>query len=178
MTSNTFISTSKDVLYLIGSVLGIVGFVRTFKKRDNSGFNYRTDFGNEVEPFLVCLRGNIYNLEVSNKDRSVMVQKYSSDIIPNYDVIKNSKSVPERSAFYTIIKEGEFLKVENHDLKMKDIYLRYEDSFQNHYYQKFSFDQKEIGNTDRIKRTNRSCYKLTKRKYRVCYIWFPLLIKY
>ncbi|WDF78817.1 hypothetical protein PQ469_02195 [Mucilaginibacter sp. KACC 22773] len=72
---SSFINIAKDILYLIGSILGIIGFFRTIKKRENSGFNYRTDFGNEVEPFVICIRGNIYNLEVTNKDRSVMVQK-------------------------------------------------------------------------------------------------------
>jgi len=176
--NNNLINISKDILYLIGSVLGMIGFFRTIKKREYSGFNYRTDFGNEVEPFLICLRGNIYNLAISNHERSVMVQKYTSDVIPNFDALKTNRSVSERSAFYPVVKEGEFLKIDNNSRDLKDLKLEYEDRFQNHYYQVFSFDKNEIGNLERIKRTNRSCYKLTARKYRFLHIWLPLTSKY
>lgn len=174
--NQSLINLSKDILYLIGSVLGVIGFFRTLKKRDYCSLNYKTDFGNEVEPYLICLKGDIYNLSITNGDRAVFVLKYPSSVIPAFE---NRKDTPagsiDRAAFYPILKEQEFIIIDNKDFKMKKMHFHYEDKYSNKYKQTFSFDETEVGNNDRIKRVNRSCYILTKRKYRFLYIWFPLI---
>jgi hypothetical protein len=125
MTKNSqdLINVYKDILYLIGSVLGIIGFVRTLKKIDYCTFNYRTDFGNEVEPYLVCLKGNIYNLQISNKERAVFVQKYPANIPPVHEHRTKLPATVERSSFFPIVKEQEFIVVDNNTLSMDDIKL-------------------------------------------------------
>lgn len=175
MANNTqlLINLYKDILYLIGSILGIIGFIRTLKKIDYCEFNYRTDFGNEVEPYLVCLKGNIYNLQVSNSDRAVFVQKYPADVPPLHEHRTKIAAKAERSSFFPIIKEQEFILVENHQLNMKDLLLTYEDKYRNRYRQIFRFDQSEVGSADRIKRTNRSCYILKRRRLKVLGCWLP-----
>jgi hypothetical protein len=167
------INLYKDILYLIGSVLGIIGFIRTLKKIDYCELNYRTDFGNEVEPYLVCLKGNIYNLQISNAERAIFVQKYPADIPPLHEHRTKTAGKMERSSFFPILKEQEFILVDNHDLNMKDLYLTYEDKYRNYYRQVFRFDKSELGNNDRIKRTNRSCYILKKRRLKVLGLWLP-----
>lgn len=168
------ISFYKDILYLIGSVLGIVGFIRTLKKVDHCCLNYRTDFGNEVEPYLICLKSNMYNLLVTSKERAVFVHKYPSHIPPLHG---HRQTVPtgttERSTFFPVLKEQEFIVVDNNDFKMGRLYFYYEDRYSNKFRQEFTFDQTEVGNTERIKRANRSCYRLTKRKIRFLGMWFP-----
>lgn len=178
MEQQIIINLSKDILYLIGSVLGIIGFIRTLKKREYCGLNYKTDFGNEVEPYLICLRADMYNLSISNSERAVFVLKYPSNSLPTYEAIKNQASnITVKASFFPILKEGEFLVIDNRNFKMGKIQFNYEDKFQNQYKQQFSFDESEIGSADRIKRANRSCYTLTKRKYRFLYIWLPLFSK-
>ena len=172
------INLSKDILYLIGSVLGIIGFIRTLKKVDYCSLNYKTDFGNEAEPYLICLKGDMYNLSITNKERAVFVKKYQSNVIPAYEnrkIVLTSEI--DRSAFFPILKEGEFIVIDNNDFKMDKLYFHYEDKFDNKYKQVFLFDKNEIGNNDRIKRVNRSFYILTKRKFWFLYLWFPLLNK-
>lgn len=173
------ITFSKDILYLIGSVLGIIGFIRTLKKRDYCSLNYKTDFGNEVEPYLLCLRADMYNLSVSNSQRAIMVEKFSGKTIPAYDSRKDIPATQiERAAFFPIVKEQDFLLIDNHKLEMEPLVFCYEDKYNNKYKQVFSFDKSEIGNEDRIKKVSRSCYNLTKRRYRFMYIWFPLFTKH
>jgi hypothetical protein len=172
------INLSKDILYLIGSVLGIIGFIRTLKKEDYCSLSYKTDFGNEVEPYLICLKGDMYNLSVSNSERAVFVKKYKATVIPAYESRKSvSGSDIDRAAFFPILKEQEFIVIDNNDLKMKKMYFHYEDKFSNKYKQTFSFDERDIGNNDRIKRINHSHYILSKRKFRFLYIWFPITSK-
>jgi hypothetical protein len=79
----------------------------------------------------------------------------------------------ERSSFFPIVKEQEFILVENNNLAMEDLLLHYEDKYGNRYRQVFRFDKTEIGNDERIKRTNRSCYILGKRKLRFLGLWIP-----
>ena len=170
------INLYKDILYLIGSVLGIIGFIRTLKKVDYSCLNYKTDFGNEVEPYLICLKGDLYNLNITTSERAVFVRKYPADIIPAHEQRKNVPAANiERSAFFPIMKEREFVVIDNNDFKMGKLYFHYEDRYSNKYKQIFTFDQTEVGNDERIKRVNRSCYKLTKRKFRFLRIWLPSL---
>jgi hypothetical protein len=171
--SQDLINIYKDILYLIGSVLGIIGFVRTLKKIDYCTFNYRTDFGNEVEPYLICLKGNIYNLQVSNKQRAVFVHKYPASIPPLHEHRTKLPAIVEHSSFFPILKEQEFILVENHKLDMENLLLHYEDKYSNRYRQVLRFDKAEIGNDERIKRTNRSCYVLSKRKLRFLGLWIP-----
>jgi len=173
------INLSKDILYLVGSILGIIGFIRTFKKREYCSFNYKTDFGNEVEPYLICLRSNMYNLKVSNSKRAVFVVKYPSTAIASFENRKTVlTSTLERASFFPLFKEEEFLVIDNNDFKMDVLYFEYEDKYQNKYKQQFSFDSTEIGNNERIKRTNRSCYLLSKRQYRFMFIWLPLFKRF
>jgi hypothetical protein len=170
------INLSKDILYLVGSVLGIIGFIRTLKKRDYVSLNYKTDFGNEVEPYVMCLKGDMYNLSISTTDRAVMVQKYPSTASPSFENRKKCfNKYDRRSSFYPIVKEMEFLVIDNKDFEMGKLHFKYEDKYSNHYRQGFTFDNNEIGALDRIKRTSRSCYRLTKRRHRFLYIWFPLV---
>ncbi|HTN19705.1 MAG TPA: hypothetical protein VL125_04485 [Pelobium sp.] len=172
------INLSKDILYLIGSILGIIGFIRTFKKRDYCVLNYRTDFGNEVEPYLICLKSDMYNLKVSNTERAVIVSKYPSSILPTYDGrLDLPKKLLVEASFFPLFKESEFLVLDNRNFKIGKLIFTYEDKYENKYKQEFSFDESEIGNHDRIKRTNRSCYILTKRRSRFLYMWFPLFNK-
>lgn len=175
MTKNSqeLIDLYKDILYLIGSVLGIIGFIRTLKKVDHCTFNYKTDFGNEVEPYLICLKGDIYNLQVSNKERAVFVKKYPANIPPLHEHRTKLPTSPEHSSFFPIVKEQEFILIDNNNLSMDDHYLFYEDKYSNHYRQIFRFDKTEIGNKERIKRANRSCYILERRKLKFLGIWIP-----
>lgn len=167
------INLYKDILYLIGSVLGIIGFIRTLKKIDYCTFSYRTDFGNEVEPYLVCLKGTIYNLQINNKERAVSVRKYPSNIPPLHEHRTKLPATVEHSSFFPIVKEQEFILVDNNSLSMGDLYFYYEDKYSNRYRQMLRFDRSEIGNNERIKRTNRSCYILRKRKLKILRMWIP-----
>ena len=173
MSNLELINFYKDILYLIGSILGIIGFIRTLKKIDNCSFSYRTDFGNEVEPYVVCLKGSIYNLQVSNAERAVFVQKYPATIPPLHEHRTKMPATVERSSFFPILKEQEFILIDNNRLEMTDIYLFYEDKFSNKYRQILRFDKSEIGNSERIKRTNRSCYILEKRRLYFLGLWIP-----
>jgi hypothetical protein len=167
------INLYKDLLYLVGSILGIIGFIRTLKKIDYCTLNYRTDFGNEVEPYLVCIKGTLYNLQISNKHRAVFVHKYPSNIPPLYEHRTKMPAAIERSSFFPVVKEQEFILIDNNDLKMNDLYISFEDKYSNRYRQIFRFDGTETSNNERIKRTNRSCYSLEKRKLRILWIWIP-----
>lgn len=69
-----------------------------------------------------------------------------------------SSSTVERGAFFPILKEKEFIVVDNSDFKMGKLIFKYEDKFNNHYKQIFEFDKSEIGNSERIMRVSRSCY--------------------
>ena len=173
-----FINQSKDILYLIGSVLGIIGFIRTLKKREYCSLSFKTDYGNEVEPYLLCLRGTIYNLSISDDKGSVIVNKYPSGSIPSFHSRSEiGKAVLEEASFFPVLKEFDFFVVQNKKLKTIKLEFIYEDKYRNVYKQQFWFDPDEIGNMDRIQRKNRSCYHITRRKYRFMYIWFPLWAK-
>jgi hypothetical protein len=167
------ISYFKDWLYLLGSILGIIGFIRTLQKRDKCMFNYRTEFGDEVHPFLVCIRGEIYNLEISSSKESFEALKLP--IKTNLSRFKykelNEKEI-DTSSFFPIIKETEIICIPNEKLNLPLIYLKYEDIYQNRYFQTFSFDNSEVGNLERVRRKSRSCYKISRRHFKFLWIWF------
>lgn len=169
----SLIADLKDVLYITGSVFGIIGFIRTIAKREKSELNYKTELGNEVRPFLVCIRGDIYNLNISGSDASHEVQKLPIGFnISHYKYKKFDESIIDESCFFPVIKEGEILCVLNDKLKMPKIRLEYEDKYHNKYYQTFEFNDADIGNNDRIKRQSRSCYILSKRRIRFIWMWW------
>lgn len=164
----------KDLLYLVGSILGIVGFIRTLKRRDKCEFNYRTELGDEVKPFIICIRGEIFNLEITDKSQSVFALKYPQGT--NLSQVKYKKidsDTIDRSSYFPIIREGEVISIPNDNLDMPRIFLQYEDKFHNRYYQTFEFNTKDIHRDERKKRKSRSCYLLSRRYFRFLWVWFP-----
>lgn len=163
----------KDIFYFAGSVSGIISFILTIKKREKCEFNYRTEFGNEIQPFLVCIKGDIFNLNIHNEKESIFVHKYPSQT--NLSRIKYKDfddSLIDKSSYFPVLKEGEILSLNNEDLKMLRIYLKYEDQYRNRYSQTFEFHNPDIRDNDRSMRKSRSCYVLSKRKFRFLWIWF------
>lgn len=164
----------KDILYLIGSVLGIVGFFRTLKRRDLCEFNYRTEFGDEVRPFLVCIRGDIFNLELTGNSKSIIAKKYPPGTLLSkvkYQQVKYEDI--DESAFFAILREGEVLGLNNEKFSLPKVILKFEDQYHNKYYQTFEFNEDEIDDEERMKRKYRSCYKISKRHWKFLWIWFP-----
>lgn len=166
----------KDILYLIGSILGIIGFIRTLKKRDYCQFTYRTEFGDEVNPFLICIKGDIFNPEISDKDKSQYVVKLPKEFqFSKYKFNQKIANAYDESAFFPLLKEGDALLLQNEGLCMQKIYLKYQDRYHNNYYQAFEFMKTEVRNDERLKRKSRSCYKLSDRYWKILKIWFPQL---
>lgn len=173
MITNTGIELYKDILYLIGSILGIIGFFRTLKKSDLSEFNYRTEEGDEEKPFLVCIRGDIFNLTLTDNSESIIAMKYHKDtILSKVKYQEVDFTIIDQAAFFPIIREGDILRLKNENLDLPKVYLRFEDKYHNKYYQTFEFYREDIKN-DRASRKSRSCYKLSKRHWRFLWIWFP-----
>ena len=168
------IEAYKDILYIIGSILGIIGFFRTLKKRDKCEFSYRTVLGDEVTPYLVVTKGDILNLEITTEQESVFAYKYPPNT--NISQIKYGKMKSElidESSFFPILKETEFISIPNENQKMPLIFLQFEDRYHNNYYQKFSFNFDDVRNGNRQKHNSKSCYILSNRYWRFLWIWFP-----
>lgn len=169
------LSFVKDVFYLIGSCLGIITFILTIKKRDKSVFTYRTEMGNEVKPMLICIRGSMYNIRVSNAGKSVYVHKLPQGF--KYSSIKrNEHSLAEldEASFFPSLKEGEALLIDNEDIEL-DMKIEFEDQYRHSYYQTFRVLKNQIGNPSRFdKNKSQSLYKLSKRWRRRLWIWYKL----
>lgn len=167
---------AKDIFYLIGSILGILGFIRTLKKWDKCEFTYRTEFGDEVKPFLVCIRGDIFNLEIREDEshKSIIALKFPSNTILSRVKYKEvDEKIIDKSSFFPILKETEVLCIPNDNLKMPRVLFSYEDKYHNKYRQTFEFDRTVIGSEERLKSKSRSCYKLSGRRFKFIWFWIP-----
>lgn len=164
----------KDIFYLIGSVLGIAGFFMVLKKRTRCELNYRTELGDEVNPFLTAIRGDIFNLEISDVNESFEVEKLPANT--NLSRVKY-KEIDEKqidaTCFFPIFREGETFRISNPEMEMPKLKFSYEDKFHNKYYQTFEFEKSHIKREERIKRKSRSCYNLSNRYWRFLWRWFP-----
>jgi hypothetical protein len=165
----------KNIFYLVGSVLGIIGFIRTIIKREKCELNYKTELGDEVHPFLVCIRGDIYNLDIASSEYSFEVLKLPQNfVLSRFKYNEYDKSIIEESCFFPVIKEGETLCLQNDNLDMPKLFLRYEDKYHNKYFQTIEFNKSDMGGDKRIKKLSRSCYNISKRHFRAFWIWMPI----
>lgn len=171
MSSDT-ISLIKDYFYLIGSCLGIITFFMTIRKRDKCMFTYRTEMGNESRPMLICIRGNMYTLKISNNKSSHYAHKLPASF--KFSSIRENeyeKSEFDESSFFACLREGEALLINNDNLDLC-LKLEYEDQFRNKYFQTFNLQKNQIGNPGRFKKNkSQSLYKLSKRKKRFLWVW-------
>lgn len=164
----------KNILYITGSILGIIGFYRTVKKRDNTVFTYRTRYGNEVYPFLFCIRGDAYNINISNGRKSIFVFRYPGST--NFSKLQESKlgtGSNDESSFFAVISQGEALCFNNDKFDLGSIIIHYEDQYSNKYKQYFSFDKvlKDRFN-EQVK--SQRYYTVSKRYRRFLWVWLPL----
>ena len=166
------LATLKDIFYLIGSVLAIVAFVMTIRKRDKSMFTFRTEMGNESRPLLICVRGNMYNVNIYNNGVSYYAHRLPSSFKFS-SVRRNEFDLNEydESSFYACLQEGEALLIDNEKLNL-NLKIKYEDQFRNKYFQTFELIKSEIGNPKRLERNrSQSLYDISKRKKRLLWIW-------
>jgi hypothetical protein len=166
----------KDIFYLVGSLLGIITFILTVRKRDRSKLTFRTEMGNESCPMLFCIKGDIFNVRLRKDQKSQISYRLPSTF--KFSSIRTndySKHEFDDSSFFPIIKEGEALllinEIENDHANIK-VKIEFEDQFGNLYYQLFTLLNSDIGNPKRFtKNRSQSLYRMSKRYKRFLWVW-------
>lgn len=146
----------KDSVYLITFFIGFITFIKTFRKKDFCELNYKTVFGDETNLYIFRIKGVLYNLKITCKNKKITAVKYK-----NIDISKIKKQrdqiTGDQSLFFPIIEENEVIEIREAS-EMEQIRFDYEDKFSNKYYQIIKFDHK----TDKDFNSRRF-YKLSKR---------------
>ena len=147
----------RDLSYFITFLIGLITFIKTFRKKDFCELNFKTESGDEQHLYIFCTKSELYNLRITSELEGVNALKHKdiniSKIKYNRDEIDGDESL-----FFPTIKNNEVIEIIKAH-KLGKIRFDYEDKFSNAYFQTIKFD----GKTD-MNFKSRRFYKLSKRK--------------
>lgn len=149
--------TWKDVLYFMSFLIGLITFIKTFRKKEYCSLDYKTEYGDETNLYIFAIKDDLYNLKILSENQKLKAIKYTDLNISKLKHERNSKS-GDKSLYFPRIEKNDVIEIR--DAKdLGKIKFEYEDKYSNKYYQFIHFDYK----TDKTFNSKRY-YKMSKRK--------------
>lgn len=151
------ISTFKDFSYIITFFIGLITFIKTFRKRGFCCLDYKTEVGDEVNIYIFGIKDDVFNLKILCDNNKINATKFKNSEVSK---IKNErdKMSGDVSLYFPSIDKDDVIEI-RHANELGKIKFKFEDRYSNKYSQFIEFDQ----NADLAFRSRR-LYKMTKKK--------------
>lgn len=149
----------KDTIYLLSFIIGLLTFVKTFRKKNYCSIDFKTEEGDEVYLYIFGIKDNLYNLQIFNDNPNINATKLKGVNISQIKYKRAEfKEKGDESLYFPFIDKDDVIEIKNAN-ELGLIKFEYQDKYSNKYSQTIEFDITADKNFN-----SRRYYKISKRK--------------
>jgi len=149
----------EDTIYLLSFIIGLITFIKTFRKKDYCSIDFKTEEGDEVNLYIFGIKDNLYNLQILNDKPNINATKLTGVNISQIKYKRaDFKDKGDESLYFPSIERNDVIEIKNAN-ELGLIKFKYQDKYSNKYSQTIEFDI-----TVDKSFNSRRYYKFSKRK--------------